>query len=112
MSQIIKTSFGFGSIFIGNLVVYTCKVRLKGHNLDLGVLHLLAYNKDIRIKEFKQHRKATKLNIAYDDCITEIAYEQTNPVINATFKRAIGRELRKIAQKRLDEKYAYCNDYK
>ena len=110
-AQLIRPSFGFSKVIIGDLHVFTCKIRIKGHNLDLGVLNVMAKNNNIRIKELKQLRKATKLSLEYTDNITEIAYETTDALNHGVFQRAIGRELRKRAQAKLDEKYSYVNNY-
>lgn len=92
--QKIKTDFGFKTVSVGNINVYTGKIRIKGSEVFLRS-NLWNYMQHLRFSE------TFKKNAFY----TTICFETTSAAINRELIREIMELMRKIAHERIDSKY-------
>jgi hypothetical protein len=99
--QIIKTNFGFKTISIGSITVYTGKIRIqvKPHNLASKLQNYadyLTFRESVSKSSYKTY--------------TTITFETTSFTLNKDLRRAIMLVMKDIAQARLDIKYSsYTN---
>lgn len=92
--QKIKTDFGFKTVSVGNINVYTGKIRIKGSEVFLRS-NLWNYMQHLRFSE------TFKKNAFY----TTICFETTNAALNKELMYAIMELMRNIAHDRIDSKY-------
>lgn len=96
--QKIKPAFGFKTISIGNITVYTGKIRMQAH----------AHNLAIALQNYAEHLtfRETYKNRFY----TTISFETTSYALNKDLMRAIMIVMKDIAQARLEVKYSAYTD--
>lgn len=94
MNKNIRTEFGFKTVSVGNINVYTGKIRIKGSEVFLRS-NLWNYMQHLRFSE------TFKKNAFY----TTISFETTNAKLNGELMRAIMELMRSIAHERIDSKY-------
>lgn len=98
MQKNIRTDFGFKTINIGSITIYTGKIRIKD---DASYLqhHLRGIENHLEHLRFiERHSKDWKP-------YTTISFETTNAKLNAQLIRAIMQMMCKIAHERIDAKY-------
>ena len=99
--QKIKTEFGFKTVSVGSITIYTGKIRIKGTEVFLRA-QLWNYMEHLRFSE-------TFKNAFY----TTICFETTNAALNTELMRAIMEMMRSIAHDRIDSKYnMYTPEFK
>lgn len=86
--MVIKTEFGFKTILIGDITIYTGKIKFKD---------IIYTDSDKRIKIFKDGKYTT---ISYETL--DFGYHEYNI-------QKLGRVCKRIAQARLNQKYGWVN---
>lgn len=92
MQQIIKPAYGFSSIKIGSVTVFTGKIRVKASASFL-------WNK------LQNHTQHLMIYDCKNNCST-ISFETVSAVLNTQLIDAINQVLREIMHSRIDAKYA------
>jgi hypothetical protein len=92
--QKIKTNFGFKTISIGNITIYTGKIRIQAHAQNLAIA-LQNYAEHLTFRETYKNR-----------FYTTISFETTSFTLNKDLMRAIMLVMKDIAQARLEVKYS------
>ena len=92
--QHIKTNFGFKTISIGSITVYTGKIRIQAHAQNLAIA-LQNYAEHLTFRETYKNR-----------FYTTISFETTSFTLNKDLMRAIMLVMKDIAQARLEVKYS------
>lgn len=94
MNKNIRTEFGFKTVNVGSITIYTGKIRIKGTEVFIRA-QLWNYMKQLQFSE-----RFTK-NAFY----TTICFETTNAALNKELMYAIMEMMRGIAHDRIDSKY-------
>jgi hypothetical protein len=95
--QHIKTNFGFNTMQIGSITIYTGKIRIQVKPSNLAN-KLQNYAEHLR---FSQTEKGGGYKV-----YTTVTFETTNFLLSQDLKRAIMLIMKDIAQARLDIKYS------
>lgn len=96
--QMIKLPFGFKSFQIGNIVIFTGKIRIKSRKEDL-MLKLQNYSEHLSFNESISKKNGFT-------CYTTITFSVTDYALNKRLISAIRNVMCEIAHKRIDAKYA------
>jgi hypothetical protein len=100
--QMIKTNFGFKTISIGNITIYTGKIRIQVKSSNLAS-KLQNYAEHLTFRE--------SVNTSSYKTYTTITFETTSLTLNKDLMRAIMLVMKDIAQARLDIKYSVYTGY-
>lgn len=92
MQQIIKPAYGFNSINIGSLTIYTGKIRIKASASFL-------FNK------LQNHCQHLRIYDCKNNCAT-ISFETVSIILNNQLIDAINSTIAEIMHSRIDAKYA------
>lgn len=92
--QTIKLPFGFKSFSIGNIIVYTGKIRIKSNCSDLM----------IALQNYSEHLQFTETSRNFNR-YTTITFSTTSVILNQQLIGAINSRLAIIMHKRIDRKY-------
>jgi hypothetical protein len=95
--QHIKTNFGFKTINIGSITVYTGKIRIQ----------VQPHNLASKLQNYAEHLRFTEsVSKSSYKTYTTVSFETTSYTLNCDLKRAIMLVMKDIAQARLDIKYS------
>lgn len=95
--QMIRPAFGFKTINIGSITVYTGKIRIQVQPSNLAS-KLQNYAEHLRFKQSNSSRSYKTY--------TTVSFETTSYTLNRDLMRAIMLVMKDIAQARLDIKYS------
>jgi hypothetical protein len=95
--QHIKTNFGFKTISIGSITVYTGKIRIQVRPSNLAS-KLQNYAEHLTFRE--------SVSKSSYKTYTTVSFETTSVTLNQDLRRAIMLVMKDIAQARLDIKYS------
>jgi hypothetical protein len=95
--QMIRPSFGFKTINIGSITVYTGKIRIQVQPSNLAS----------KLQNYAEHLRFTQsVSKSSYKTYTTVSFETTSYTLNCDLKRAIMLVMKDIAQARLDIKYS------
>ena len=102
--QTIKTPFGYSSFRIGNIVIYTGKIRIRT-NKEFLINRLHHFAEHLTIIERTKYGKIGKMHSSLGFNYCTISFTTTDAMINEELFKAISAVLAEIMHDRINFKY-------
>lgn len=103
MNKNIRTDFGFKTVTIGRITIYTGKIRIKESESRLRFV----------LNNYLQHVRFSETMKDWNKVYTTISFETASASLNKELIRAIMQMMCKIAHDRIDSKYnMYTPEFK